>query len=179
MRPVYPEYLNDFAVLTCPSDPNADMSPSIGAQADAQKLINNSAYTYLGYVITNDAELQSFLKAYSDRLASGQPFNADLDVPGGTGTGGGDKILRLREGIEKLLPAGAGKNAEAYAESAIPIMWDRIGGSLDDFYHIPGGINVLYMDGHVEFIRYPGKWPATKKAMELWSKFDLLGPEKE
>jgi len=30
------------------------------------------------------------------------------------------------------------------------------------FNHIPGGANVLYMDGHVEFIKYPGKFPLTQ-----------------
>ena len=27
------------------------------------------------------------------------------------------------------------------------------------FNHVPGGSNVLYMDGHVEFLRYPSKFP--------------------
>jgi prepilin-type processing-associated H-X9-DG protein len=27
------------------------------------------------------------------------------------------------------------------------------------FNHIPGGGNALYMDGHVEYIRYPSKFP--------------------
>ncbi|HUW60558.1 MAG TPA: H-X9-DG-CTERM domain-containing protein [Candidatus Bathyarchaeia archaeon] len=27
--------------------------------------------------------------------------------------------------------------------------------------HIPGGNNVLYMDGHVEFIKYPGATPSS------------------
>ena len=31
-----------------------------------------------------------------------------------------------------------------------------------DFSHTPSGSNVLYMDGHVEFIRYPGEWPLTR-----------------
>ncbi len=26
------------------------------------------------------------------------------------------------------------------------------------FNHIPGGSNVLYMDGHVEFVKYNAKW---------------------
>lgn len=27
--------------------------------------------------------------------------------------------------------------------------------------HVPGGGNVLYMDGHVEFIKYPGETPVS------------------
>jgi prepilin-type processing-associated H-X9-DG protein len=27
--------------------------------------------------------------------------------------------------------------------------------------HVPGGCNVLYMDGHVEFVKYPGKMPVS------------------
>ncbi|HOZ46621.1 MAG TPA: hypothetical protein PLO37_11195 [Candidatus Hydrogenedentes bacterium] len=29
------------------------------------------------------------------------------------------------------------------------------GHSIDYFNHAPGGCNILYMDGHVEFARYP------------------------
>ena len=31
-----------------------------------------------------------------------------------------------------------------------------------DFNHTPSGSNVLYMDGHVEFIKYPGEFPICK-----------------
>jgi prepilin-type N-terminal cleavage/methylation domain-containing protein/prepilin-type processing-associated H-X9-DG protein len=67
---------------------------------------------------------------------------------------------RLREGIERFLitdinnPAGS-----ANAQSEAAIMWDNsytnkgaVGGN---FNHVPGGANVLYMDGHVEFAKYP------------------------
>ena len=29
------------------------------------------------------------------------------------------------------------------------------------FNHVPGGSNILYMDGHVEFVKYLGKDPLT------------------
>jgi prepilin-type processing-associated H-X9-DG protein len=32
----------------------------------------------------------------------------------------------------------------------------------ESFNHIPGGSNVLYMDGHVEFHKYPSKEPVNK-----------------
>lgn len=42
----------------------------------------------------------------------------------------------------------------------IPIMWDiTASGSVGRFNHIPGGGNVLWMDGTVEFLRWP--WPAS------------------
>ncbi|MCP4646091.1 MAG: hypothetical protein GY851_36945 [bacterium] len=47
-----------------------------------------------------------------------------------------------------------------------PVMWDSVG--LDDegqqrFAHrAPNGANVLYMDGHVEFVAYPGKFPMSE-----------------
>ena len=40
-------------------------------------------------------------------------------------------------------------------------MLDTIKWVVRDFNHVPGGGNVLYMDGHVEFIKYPGKFPMT------------------
>ncbi len=33
-------------------------------------------------------------------------------------------------------------------------MFDKVATNTADYNHIPGGSNVLYMDGHVEFIRY-------------------------
>lgn len=47
-------------------------------------------------------------------------------------------------------PAGSAK-----AQSEIFTMWDRLSANVADFNHVPGGANILYMDGHVEFIRYP------------------------
>ncbi len=35
--------------------------------------------------------------------------------------------------------------------------WTQVGPSMTN--HLPGGANVLYMDGHVGYIRYPGAFP--------------------
>jgi prepilin-type processing-associated H-X9-DG protein len=80
------------------------------------------------------------------------------------GNGGGSTLYRLREGIERFMitdinnPAGS-----AMAQSELPVAWDLVksfpgadrGEQMMDFHHAPGGSNVLYMDGHVEFVRYP------------------------
>jgi len=79
----------------------------------------------------------------------------------GSGGPGTETILFNREGAERFLvtdinnPAGSAK-----AQTDVFIMWDRIGisgRSKDGFAHIPGGINILYMDGHVEFVKYPAE----------------------
>lgn len=93
----------------------------------------------------------------------------DLPAPPGLGNAGGSAILRLKEGIERFLitdvnNAGTG----ATAQSRLPVVWDTISaGDINPegiglFNHIPGGSNVLFMDGHVEFQKYPGRFPASK-----------------
>jgi len=77
------------------------------------------------------------------------------------GNGGSDTVYRLREGVERFMvtdinnPAGSSN-----AQSNIWIMFDRVATNAGEFNHIPGGCNVLYMDGHVQFMRYQSNGPA-------------------
>jgi len=73
----------------------------------------------------------------------------------GTGTAGGDVVFRLREGVERFIitdinNAGAG----SVSQSDLAVMWDTIMQMAVHFNHIPGGANILYMDGHVTFRKY-------------------------
>ncbi|HOD50238.1 MAG TPA: prepilin-type N-terminal cleavage/methylation domain-containing protein [Candidatus Hydrogenedentes bacterium] len=76
----------------------------------------------------------------------------------GYGNGNSNTIYRLREGIERFFvtdinnPAGS-----AMAQSELPIMADLVSTDVSQFNHVPGGVNILYLDGHVQFERYPGK----------------------
>ncbi len=68
-------------------------------------------------------------------------------------------IHRLREGIERFLITDINSpSASAVAQSVLQVMLDLIGirEATTQFNHIPGGCNVLFFDGHVEFIKYPG-----------------------
>ncbi len=82
----------------------------------------------------------------------------------GFGNGGSDTVHRLREGIERFLVTDINNPAaSARSQSAVPVIWDLVSADAARgayFNHIPGGANVLYLDGHVEFVRYPGKFPA-------------------
>lgn len=88
-------------------------------------------------------------------------------------------ILRLREGIERFLitdinnPAGS-----AQAQSTTWIMDDWVStDSGQEFNHLPGGSNVLYLDGHVEFVKYKAKWPVNAQMAIMQSEYfgDALG----
>jgi prepilin-type N-terminal cleavage/methylation domain-containing protein/prepilin-type processing-associated H-X9-DG protein len=67
-----------------------------------------------------------------------------------------NRIYRLRDGIERFLITDINNAAQsALAQSSLPILWDALSGeSPDHFNHVPGGCNVLYMDGHVAYLRY-------------------------
>ncbi|HDP35675.1 MAG TPA: hypothetical protein ENN29_11275 [Candidatus Hydrogenedentes bacterium] len=64
-------------------------------------------------------------------------------------------LYRLREGVERFMITDINNPGAAnMAQSELPIMWDKIGTQVEMFNHIPGGANVLYMDGHVTFNRW-------------------------
>lgn len=79
-----------------------------------------------------------------------------------------ETMLRLREGIERFLITDINNAAaSAHAQSTVDILNDRTANSIENFSHIPGGSNILYMDGHVEFVKFPGKAPVTRMSALL------------
>src|SRR5690606_26924755 len=90
-------------------------------------------------------------------------------IPRAEGTAGGTTLRKIKEGMERFMITDINNPAAgAQAQSTIAVMWDRIvyvaGDSdyISRFNHIPGGCNVLFMDGHVEFKKYPQpKFPVT------------------
>ena len=126
---------------------------------------------------TNPADDGQLDKDINDAAAYG--LFSMFSVPAGAGFGnaGSSTIYRLKEGIERFLitdinnPAGS-----AQAQSTLPIMWDVISTSTNasaQFNHLPGGCNVLYLDGHVKFNKYPNEFPATKSFATVGTLFNL------
>jgi len=93
----------------------------------------------------------------------------------GTGSGGTRTLRSIRDGVERFLITDVNSSADTVSTSSVPVMWDSFGANLDggsvsksgfsqgvgSFNHVPGGANVLFMDGHVEFTRYPVRYPVT------------------
>lgn len=100
-------------------------------------------------------------------------FDVDISVTPGEGNGGSSTIYRLREGIERFMITDINNPAAgAMAQSELAVAWDVItsdSSNASTFNHIPGGCNVLYMDGHVEFLRYPSdRFPVTPGYASFW-----------
>lgn len=124
--------------------------------------------------------LQSLIMALPPYVIGNSPagFKAevdnDRDVPDGTGSGGGSTIYRLRDGVERFLIQDINNASEsARALSEMFVMWDNVATRAATFNHIPGGCNVLYMDGHVSFITYPGAAPVTNALAQVLHIFDV------
>ncbi len=88
------------------------------------------------------------------------------------GNGGKGILFRISEGVERFLITDVyNPAASAQAQSSVPVKHDLFafnygaGGAYNQrtqgFNHVPGGSNVLYMDGHVEFLKYPSNYPLT------------------
>jgi len=204
MRAVYPEYIADPSVFSCPSDSDFpkdwwknEFGESVAAFAcnnsDADGLVDiDGSYMYLGFMFdkvgANDpvvdmatvgalvgeqlsgdgaaqvaAAIVNVILAVIGGNASGNDRDLDdindtgaiFGVTQSIGNSSGDTVYRLREGIERFLitdinnPAGS-----AQAQSEVWIMLDLLATDAGLYNHIPGGSNVLFMDGHVEFLRY-------------------------
>ena len=191
---VFPEYLTDADVLRCPSSatPGGDTEsgrirfnhdPDLGINPCR---FNDADYVYFGYALPDSV-------IYIDPSLANDPVNAisaiDPDAltafavmvtqnPSVDGEGVTDSDLtvgpvtlyRLREGIERFFITDINNPAaSAVAQSEVFVMLDGATDNVRQFTHVPGGGNVLYMDGHVEFLKYPSEGPMTRAIVEIMS----------
>jgi prepilin-type processing-associated H-X9-DG protein len=108
--------------------------------------VTDMSYCYLGWIVTNQQEAEGFFEAY-DTMPP-EDYDKDIIVPNGSGNGGGRIIYRLRKDLKEL-PKQLSLDA-----SRIPVLWDKPPNDITEISHVPAGFNVLFLDGHVEFIRY-------------------------
>ncbi len=186
---MYPEYLSDITVCVCPSDAEYDKDLEdfhTDGQVNVCKFYSWS-YQYIPYALQKETLLSDpslendpgitpsnilgylhpdFLVGMNDLMTdieawpvSGNASCFDRDYSSGDMT-----ILRIREGIERFFITDINNPAaSAKAQSDVFVMWDDLSGStVGLFNHVPGGGNVLYMDGHVEFVKYPGEMPFSR-----------------
>ena len=129
-------------------------------------------YMYLGWMVNSveDAQAWTYSEEDTDGLGTwtATTHSPDADKTGLTDAGESRTVYRLREGIERFLITDINNPAaSAVAQSEVPIMFDEVSDRVEWFSHVPGGCNVLYLDGHVEFVKYPGEWPVNAEFIEV------------
>jgi prepilin-type N-terminal cleavage/methylation domain-containing protein/prepilin-type processing-associated H-X9-DG protein len=148
--------------------------------------------SYLGGVATfeqfvtaamsGNVDLVVFFTTYSgwieDYDANTFAYAGDGDLSVSLPVAGNKTIMRLKEGVERFMitdinnPAGSAK-----AQSQIPVSLDEFDAvNADEFAHVPGGCNILYMDGHVGFIKYPGEWPLDRQMAWIMANNTAVTP---
>ena len=189
MTAVYPEYLTDANVLICPSEADcgevldgpgtekgtwngtANVPPvnscARGAWLDRNDnyvpdFTNTASYVYMTHAVRDSWATFALFAGLNVANADTDIDTAALGAPGYGSQIGGDTLYRIREGIERFFitdinnPAGS-----ATAQSEVPVWFDFPSTQVAEFSHVPGGCNTLYMDGHVQFNKYPTTYPAT------------------
>jgi prepilin-type N-terminal cleavage/methylation domain-containing protein/prepilin-type processing-associated H-X9-DG protein len=184
---VYPEYMTDAAVIVCPSDADGQNLFTAGTwntDEDPSKPIDpcrfdGKSYHYTGWALTREHIVSNggdenevmntdgaFLTKIAEVMGNLPPVGSfgafDDDVNYTNDQNVNVTVYRLREGIERFFITDINNPAaSAKAQSVITVMFDEVTTVAGNFNHVPGGANVLYMDGHVEFLRYPSTFPVS------------------
>jgi prepilin-type processing-associated H-X9-DG protein len=141
---VYPEYLADLTVLACPSHPRF--------RADAFALRADREHPKASVGIAHPDCVSPLYYVYT-----GFSIGDDLDALAAFDTlsGGGTAPLPAQD-LEVILPYGL----HAFGTGGLgPVMWDRVPENIANMAHHALGGNVLFMDGHVEYIAYDHENP--------------------
>jgi prepilin-type N-terminal cleavage/methylation domain-containing protein/prepilin-type processing-associated H-X9-DG protein len=136
-------------------------NPPVSLNRATMQTLGCPAFQVGGYVGLGDVDLSN--AAYIWSKVNGPNLDDDgAALPG--------SYNRLKEGIERFFITDINNPAaSSMAQSTLPVMvdaWADVGvfagfgeNAVTRFNHVPGGCNVLYMDGHVEFVRYKAKFP--------------------
>ena len=149
-------------------DPRGDFDPDIDT--------SDRSYVYLGWVVRDNSWLVPVIEKeglilgeYMTRVV--EPWNRfewdvveEFNENDFSFVHAGNNVIapntpveiwRFREGIERFFITDINNPAAStMAQTTLALVWDRIGTDVSMFNHMPGGCNVLYMDGHVEFVRW-------------------------
>ncbi len=149
------EYWSDPHMVLSPSHPDShQLTNELASQAgDREALASLMAenYAYLGYTVSDVADFEALQAAREGGRLEAKEYQG---------------VLPLREGIERFLltdinnPAGTAK-----AQSTIPVLIEIAGWKHKKSAEEFEGANVLYMDGHVEFVPF-GTFPIVRSVLD-------------
>jgi prepilin-type N-terminal cleavage/methylation domain-containing protein len=109
------------------------------------------------YIVTNEDEFRAYWHTVINPSASEEPEYE-----------GGKLVARDEEGNEFLLPS-----IESMTElrKTVPLAWEFLSTDMSEMKSGSIGANVMYSDGHADYIAYPGKFPVCRTVAELSHRF--------
>lgn len=170
---IYPKYAEDPAILVSSEHPGRNEILTVihyvlnAASPDHETAagLMGLSFAYLGYAVKDQAGFAALVEARNRGLLDGSGKNIrvrDLDA----------LIFPLREGVERFLITDI-NGASAFAQleairSNIPVMVEIAGWKHKRSEETPRGAHVLYMGGHVEFVKL-GTFPVVPGVMDVLS----------
>jgi prepilin-type N-terminal cleavage/methylation domain-containing protein/prepilin-type processing-associated H-X9-DG protein len=166
-QPICPCRIDDYCYLYIPwtiSDRVVCVDP---AQANMEDAISNLNGDFVVAVVNflDQADSEWVRNGNLDAMLSDMSY---MD----TAAGQTRTLYFLREGVERFMITDINNPAaSAMSQSEITVYFDQFGpgDNIRWSNHVPGGSNVLYMDGHVEFLKYPSKYPLSKTFMAVFT----------
>ena len=164
--------------------PGITDDPHVFTADSSTGLITETTNYFLGKPGLDASEVQTFVDAlmqmvvmWDDQVIGSPEYRAQVEfIHNDIKTSSGHVVYRLREGIERYFITDVNNTqSSAMAQSMISVMSDFINAKPNrnkmEFNHVPGGANVLYMDGHVDFVRYPSGWPVSPLVASAMAHF--------
>ena len=132
---------------------------------------NTASYVYISHAVRDSWAAFGVFAGLNEAYGAGgvEAVDTDIDMAalGAPGYGtvlNSDSLMRLREGVERFFITDINNPAAtATGQSELPVFFDLLSTTVSEYNHVPGGSNVLYLDGHVAFSRYPSAFPATDR----------------
>lgn len=146
---LYPEYISESQFFVCPSTEGAAEKQV----ENTPELVSDACYMYLSHAVLSELEGLVLIDAYAAAQAENRVFGEDVPVAPGEGTAGSATLFALRPGVARLVAQDPLDSQEVDSlTSKIPVIVERPG------HHGGQGGNVVYLDGHVEYVEF-GRFP--------------------
>lgn len=149
-----PKYISP----TVANDPrNGPALSRLTRERQDYECVTSQFYIYLPYAVATEENLL-FLLDEIDRVMSTRQVDFmrdDFTLAGGHGAAGSDVFMRLSTGVSRRFVANIDDpSSTAVSDTEIPVMFDTMAseGVLDPNHFTPFGGNVLYLDGHAEWV---------------------------
>ena len=158
-----PEHLNRDELINRDNDQDLDYQLAYleGVQPDTE-CVTSQMYTYLPYAVHTEEHGLFLWDELSRRMSLGERGFMDdaIQLPldrAGHAPGGGSLYYRTRFGVGRMFIRDVNNpGRDSVADTQIPVMFDSTAQEgRTTFNHFPFGGNILYLDGHVEFQKYP------------------------